>query len=296
MGSLRGRTDDWVRWPLPSQRGGAGAPRRDVSGGCDTLPSKETRADDGSGHCLPGDPPGQRSANRHGDPRNHRPLPGVPTLHTAVVCSRKRPGVGDNRSQVQGVSSGGRLLLVVADNSNQFVYGDASRCLRPLVQGSEEKLHAMYHAAYLEAAGARPLFFARQMALESARFLGKTARYYPAQVLEFSRSVDFDRLCGQLFPYSAYPEALIQFVCPMPRPRAFIGEAVPRMCFVTRGLYQPYLAPYSTGLFTATWAEASPVELAGSAGLLFFVLAIWYVRSTYRSSSLRRCWSSPITR
>ena len=93
--------------------------------------------------------------------------------------------------------------LVVADNSNQFVYGDASRCLRPLVQGSEEKRHAMYHAAYLEAAGARPLFFARQMALESARFLGKTASYYPAQVLEFSRSVDFDRLCGQLFPYSA---------------------------------------------------------------------------------------------
>jgi hypothetical protein len=60
---------------------------------------------------------------------------------------------------------------------------------------------------------------------------------------------------------------------------------VPQVCFATRGLYQPYLAPY-TGLFSATWADAAAREVAGAAGLLFFALAAAYVAQACRSLML----------
>ncbi len=171
---------------------------------------------------------------------------------------------------------------IVTDNSNQFVRVDASQCLLPFVGGDQERLYAMYHAAYLEAIRARPIFFVRQMALESARFLGKTASYYPGQVRQFALLTDFERLCRNLPPYDTYQPDLIRFVCPMPAPRSAFGERVPSICFITRWLYQPYLAPYSSNVIFTQWADVSFIELAGVAGLLFFTFVAAYVPRAYR--------------
>lgn len=171
---------------------------------------------------------------------------------------------------------------IVTDNSNQFVRVDAPRCLLPPLGGDQERLYAMYHAAYLEAVRARPLLFVRQMALESARFLGKTASYYPGQVRQFALLTDFDRLCLDQPPYDIYQPDLIRFVCPMPAPRPAFGDLVPPICFITRWIYQPYLAPYSSNLILTQWADVSAIELAGVAGLLFFAFVAAYVPRAHR--------------
>jgi hypothetical protein len=171
---------------------------------------------------------------------------------------------------------------IVLANANEVVYTKIRPCLLPLADGDHGRVHEMFRAAYIEAARSRPWFFARQMALESARFLATTASYYTAQPLSFTE-VDLGELCRGEGVYRYYTPAFIRFVCPMPVPDPRLRPLVVDLSFSARMLYQPYLLAYDAPLVERSWKETAYPELAGAAGVIYLLFAIAVVRPEYRS-------------
>jgi hypothetical protein len=173
---------------------------------------------------------------------------------------------------------------VTLENSNAFVYLQASPCLLATTQGSHARLYALYNSAYVEAAMARPWFFIRQMTAEALRFVGTAVTDYPDEWVSYERTVDLTGLCRREAAFSGYPEAFVRFVCPMPPADPRRGEPIVQATHLARVLYEPYLWPYMHGPLTEGWREAEPKELAGAAGIVFMIFAVGFVSPAYRQA------------
>lgn len=167
------------------------------------------------------------------------------------------------------------------NNSNEHVHNKFTPCLLAIAPDLTA-LHDMYRDAYAEAIRARPLFFARQVLRETARFLAITVAYYPADLGSFAETVDAAQFCRREAPYTFYPPALTAFVCPLPPPDAGRRERLRLVGFAARMVYQPYLYAYDPHVYRAGYYETPVPLLAGATGVLFLLFVLAAAPAHYR--------------
>lgn len=191
------------------------------------------------------------------------------------------PALGGHAAQVQVCPLKLDYDSVVLVNANQVTYTNVRACVLPRAGGNRGRVHWMFRAAYIEVARSRPFFFAKQIALESARSLATTASYDTAQPLKVLEA-DLDELCRGEENYRNYTPAFIRFVCPMPVLDPRLRPLIADLLFSSRMLHQPYLLAYDPPFIERSWEESGYPALPGAAGVICLLFAIAAVRPEYR--------------
>jgi hypothetical protein len=178
--------------------------------------------------------------------------------------------------QLEECDPGLDYSTVSAGTANEFVYTKLLPCTIRFNGGDRTAAYRLYASAYREALLAHPGVFAWRLLLESSRFLGTPVSYYAAEATGFARLANLDDVCARRPPYENYPSGLIAFVCPMPAGRHGWRDAIAGAGVRLMMVYQPYFYAYDP-------LESTPSpELAGAAGVLFFLLAFVLARPAYR--------------
>jgi hypothetical protein len=161
---------------------------------------------------------------------------------------------------------------VTLATANLFVHAQLSPCLERLLGGDRERMYDLYGDAYKEAARGRPMAFAQAMAGETAEFLGYPMADYLVEMASRSEEIDINHLCARR---GQYPQALLQFVCPLPRVDLALQSFAMRFARHTRLVYQPYLIYYYPDWLVGTPARPTRQEAGlGAIAFLLLVLAI----------------------
>jgi len=175
---------------------------------------------------------------------------------------------------------------VTTNQANAFVHFQLGPCLSKAYDGAEESINRLYGAAYGEAFRSHPLVFSRAMAGEAAYFLGSPAATSILEMASFSDTVNPIRFCKRLGAFRGHPEALVDFVCPLPRADVELRSFVIRFAGHLLVMYQPYLPLHYPDWQMGSIPSRTVCQEAGLGAIAFFLVVVGVV------SPRQRLWAA----